>query len=139
MPTINTKYGERTRFALWVREECLDMVRRNYKEDDCRTQSEYIEKAIEFYTGYLESNKSLDYFSLTLSSLLKNIIGDRFDKEDRLLFKVAVELGMLCKVFSKAYKIDEEYLDDLRKDVVNEIKQTNGTISFQKLVKEDYH
>ena len=37
------------KFPLWVRPETLEKVEKIYREDDCRSRSEFIEKAIEFY------------------------------------------------------------------------------------------
>ena len=56
------------KFALWIRQSVLDEVARWYEADNCSSQSEYIEKAVLFYTGYLASEKSQDYISQTLSS-----------------------------------------------------------------------
>ena len=131
MPKINTKFGERTRFALWAKDEYLDMVKANYINDNCRTQSEYIEKAIEFYTGFLTSEDNKDYIPKTISSTLKNIVRDTTEKQNRLLFKLTVEIGILIKVFAKAYKIDESYLEELRAEVVSEVKKINGSITLK--------
>lgn len=36
------------KFALWIKESTLDMVENIYKEDNCGSRSEFIEKAIIF-------------------------------------------------------------------------------------------
>ena len=40
------------KFALWVQPETMSKVEKLYKDDDCRSRSEFIEKAILFYCGY---------------------------------------------------------------------------------------
>ena len=40
---------EKVKFPLWIRPDIMEQVRAAYAEDDCRSQSEYIEKAIKFY------------------------------------------------------------------------------------------
>ena len=43
---------DKTRFALYAKNSTLDMVTSMYKDDNCRSKSEYIEKAIIFYSGF---------------------------------------------------------------------------------------
>ncbi len=45
MPTPKNK----RKFALWLYPETLDKVKQLYTEDDCRSKSEFIEKAVQFY------------------------------------------------------------------------------------------
>lgn len=58
--TDNRKEIKR-KFALWIKESTLDMVQNIYKEDNCGSRSEFIEKAIIFYVGYLSSNDNSQY------------------------------------------------------------------------------
>ena len=44
MPTPKNK----RKFALWLYPETLDKVKQLYTEDDCRSKSEFIEKAVQF-------------------------------------------------------------------------------------------
>ena len=41
------------KFALWITPECKQLVDDCYADDQCQSRSEYIEKAILFYTGFL--------------------------------------------------------------------------------------
>ena len=43
---------EKVKFPLWIRPDIMEQVRAAYAEDDCRSQSEYIEQAIKFYLAY---------------------------------------------------------------------------------------
>ena len=49
-----SKEGKR-KFALWIRESTLEKVRQWFEHDNCSSQSEFIEKAVLFYIGYLAS------------------------------------------------------------------------------------
>lgn len=42
---------EKRKFALWAKDSTLQMAKKLYKEDNCKSQSEFIEKAIIFYAG----------------------------------------------------------------------------------------
>ena len=43
------------KFALWITPEAKKEVEAHYKQDNCKSQSEYIEKAVRFYSGYLDT------------------------------------------------------------------------------------
>ena len=43
---------EKRKFALWLRPETLAKIEKLYRDDDCRSRSEFIEKAVLFYAGY---------------------------------------------------------------------------------------
>ena len=59
------------KFTLWIYPDTLEKVEKNYKHDDCRSKSEFIEKAILFYTGYLTEADYLAYFSNVIVSTMK--------------------------------------------------------------------
>lgn len=42
-------FENKVKFALWAYPETLKNVEVHYKNDNCRSQSEFIEKAIKFY------------------------------------------------------------------------------------------
>lgn len=119
------------RFQLWLYPESLSLVEKLYQGDNCQSRSEFIEKAIVFYSGYLTAEDNKDYIPKTIASMLKNIVKDSAEKQNRLLFKLTVEIGILIKVFAKAYKIDESYLEELRAEVVSEVKKINGSITLK--------
>ncbi len=51
-------FQNKVKFALWAYPETLKDVEVHYQNDNCRSQSEFIEKAIKFYIGYLDEEKA---------------------------------------------------------------------------------
>ena len=47
--------NKKIKFPLWLMPETKATVERLYRQDGCSSQSEFIEKAILFYCGYLQS------------------------------------------------------------------------------------
>jgi len=45
---------EKNRHTVWLTDEAWNQVKGHYQGDNCSTQNEYIEKAIRFYSGYLD-------------------------------------------------------------------------------------
>lgn len=122
------------KFALWIRQSALDEVARWYEADNCTSQSEYIEKAVLFYTGYLASGKSQDYISQTLSSTLRGMLSESESRISRMLFKLTVELSMTMNIIAATHAISQSQLRELRATCVNEVKRTNGSYSLKDAV-----
>ena len=47
---------------------------RNWRGDDCKSRSEFIEKAILFYAGYLTANNYSGYFPNVIVSTVKGTL-----------------------------------------------------------------
>ena len=45
----------KNRHTVWLTDETWSKVKDHYRADNCSTQNEYIEKAIQFYSGYLDT------------------------------------------------------------------------------------
>ena len=41
--------------SVWLSESAWSNVEHHYQADNCSTKNEYIEKAIQFYSGYLDT------------------------------------------------------------------------------------
>ena len=123
------------KFALWIRDSSMDIVEQKYKADNCSSKSEFIEKAVLFYAGYLDSNSSEEYISKMLASTLKSIIEESDNRIGRLVFKLAVELAMTMNIIAATHDIDDLSLEKLRGECVKEVKKRNGNFSFDDAVK----
>ncbi len=63
------------KFALWITPEAKKEVEAHYKQDNCKSQSEYIEKAVRFYSGYLDTKHAEEYLPRILSDVLEGKLG----------------------------------------------------------------
>lgn len=106
------------------------MVESIYKEDNCGSRSEFIEKAIVFYVGYLTSNDNSQYLPSVVTSTLKSIVAESDNRMNRMIFKLAVELAMTMNIVASTNEIDRETLTKLRGECVKEVKRLNGSFSF---------
>lgn len=125
---------KKARFSVWLHPEIMVQAKRWQKDDNCRSQSEFIEKAIEFYCGYVSSEKNKNYLSNIVVSTLKSIVRESDNRTGRLLFKIAVELAMTMNVLASMEEIDEIDLARLRGNCVEEVKRINGMLSFDDAV-----
>ncbi len=127
----NTEKKEvKRKFALWARNSTLQMAKELYKSDNCESQSEFIEKAIIFYAGYLSSNKNSEYLPNIITSSLKSIVKESDNRLTNAIFKIAVELAITMNLIASSQNVDKVTLDRLRGECVKEVKRLNGTFSF---------
>ena len=124
-------FENKVKFALWAYPQTLKDVEVHYKGDNCKSQSEFIEKAIKFYIGYLDEEKGIDYISPMITETVKSTIQGTEQRLSRLLFKIAVELGKLSHMTAAVNEVDDETLKNLHIMCVNEVRKINGIISYE--------
>ena len=134
MTEETTKKEPKRKFVLWVKESTLEQVRNWYPQDNCSSQSEFIEKAIWFYIGYISSNNESDYLPKILISTLKGILNESDNRISRILFKLAVEQAIAMNVIAATNGITKEQLHSLRGTCVQEVKKTMGSILLMTLL-----
>ncbi len=121
---------KKTRTAVWLRPGTIMKIDEWLEKDNCETRSEFIEKALGFYLGYLQSGETTGYMSEVLSTLITGILDNNNNRLRSLLFKWAVELNMMCHTIAAHYRVDEIDRRALRAFAVDEVKKTYGQISF---------
>ena len=126
---------KKRKFALYVRDSSLDVARQWYEHDNCASISEFIEKAILFYGGYVANEKNQNYLPNIVISTLKSIMRDSESRHNRNLYRIALELSMLMNVMAATHHIPKESLDKLRGECEEEIKRINGSLSLDTAVK----
>ena len=123
------------KFALWVHPSTLEKVDRLYQFDNCRSKSEFIEKAILFYSGYVSSEDCRDYYPEAIVNTVQGSLDGFENRMASLMFKNAVELAMVMHVTAANFRVDEDTLTRLRGKCVNDVKKINGRITFDDVVK----
>ncbi len=115
------------KFALWIRPSLLEEVDSLYQN-----RSEFMEKALQFYIGYLTCNHAQDYLADVIPSTVKGIMDETANRMGRLLFKMAVEQAVTENILAAVCNVDQQDLSRLRGQCIEEIRKTNGLLSFDK-------
>lgn len=136
-PNQGTKQGvgNKEKFPLWAYPETLEEVSEVYEQDNCRSKSEFIEKAVKFYLGYLKQEKNVNYLSPRITSSVEAVIHGSEQRLSRNLFKIAVELGKISHTLAAANDVDEDTLHELHAMCVDEVRHINGCINFENAVR----
>jgi hypothetical protein len=125
---------EKTRFALWITEDALQLVEDNSRQNNCK-KSEFIEQAIRFYCGYLHALNLDNYLPAILAETLEGHLSLLAERIAKLLYKQSVELAMLTHIIAADSDIDEATLQRLRGLCVRDVNSTNGQLSFREILR----
>ena len=120
------------RTAVWLSPGVIRRMDSWLEEDNCSTRSEFIEKALRFYMGYLATEDTSEDLSQALVDTLQGIVADNSNRLRTLIFKWCVELNMMGHTIAAHFRADPINRRELRAYAVDEVKRTNGQISFDR-------
>ena len=126
---------DKKRHTVWLTPDAWSQVETSYTKDNCTTKNEYIEKAIRFYTGYLNTQSAASYLPRVLADVLDGKLGTLGTRIGKLLFKLAVEQDMIANITAAVNEVHLDDLERLRARCMKEIRQTNGVISLEDAVR----
>lgn len=118
------------RTAIWLSPGVVRRMDAWLLEDNCKTRSEFIEKSLRFYMGYLETEDTSEFLSRALVDTLRGIVADNENRLRSLIFKWCVELNMMGHTIAAHFHTAPIDRRELRGYAVDEVKRTNGQISF---------
>lgn len=125
----------REKITFWVSKEQKDKLMQYIKLSSDNGITSFMISAIEFYGGFCLSSQKSGYLPLALSSAMQGTVKLSEDRISKLLFKNTVELSMLMNIISATTDVDEDTLKKLRLKCINEVKATNGKVTFEEINK----
>ena len=118
------------RTAVWLTPGVIRRMDGWLEKDNCKTRSEFIEKALRFYMGCLATEDTSEYLSRALVDTLRGTLADNENRLRTLLFKLCVEVNMMSHTVAAHFRADPVNRRELRAYAVDEVLRTNGKISF---------
>ena len=118
------------RTAVWLTPGVIRRMDGWLEEDNCKTRSEFIEKALRFYMGCLATEDTSEYLSRALADTLRGTLAYNENRLRTLLFKLCVEVNMMGHTVAAHFRADPVNRRELRAYAVDEVLRTNGKISF---------
>ena len=109
--------NNKEKYAFWLMPEAKKMIEINAPLANCGSQSEFVEKAVRFYDGYLKVQHRMA----------------------KLLFNLAVEHSITNHMLAADVDMTREEYNKLRGGSVREVTSTRGTISLKDVIQEDYY
>lgn len=128
---------KKQRFGLKIYPETMEIIDTLFEHDNCKSRSEFIEKAVRFYCGYLlnKEHTATEFIAPQLATITEGIVKGTEQRLSRALFKVAVELGAISHMLAAVHEIDDDTMIKLRAMCTDEVKRINGIINFEKAVR----
>lgn len=126
---------DKKRHTVWLTSDAWSQVETSYTKDNCTTKNEYIEKAIRFYTGYLNTQNAASYLPRVLADVLDGKLGALGTRIGKLLFKLVVEQDMIANITAAVNEVHLDDVERLRARCIKEIRQTNGVIDLEDAVR----
>ena len=117
--------------TIWLTPSVKDKVEVHYRADNCNSQSEFVEKAIEFYIGYLNTKNAGAFLPEALSAMLTGTLDGFAGRINSLLFKQGVDINLMGQIIAYDTEIDDGEYERLRGKAIRDMKRTNGRISFK--------
>ena len=117
--------------SVWLSESAWADVEHHYQADNCSTKNEYIEKAIQFYSGYLDTEHAEEYLPRVRADVLEGKLGALGKRMGHLIFKLAVEENLMGNLLAAGMEVDLDTLRKTRVRCVREVKETNGEIDLE--------
>ena len=128
--------NNKVKFALYLPPEKKAELDRRYQEDGSKSITAFIEKAIDFYLGYLDTNKAGTFLPKETLAAIDGRLGMFEDRMTRLLYKLTVEMDMGMSAALDCIQMDDGYMRRLRSDSARNVKATNGLLTFEQKVRE---
>ena len=128
---------EKVKFQMRIDPDTDRKIKAAMPRANCRSQNEFMEKAVRFYCDYLAAEDVANFLPPIFVHAMQGAIQSSENRISRLLFKLIVEISMMMNVLAEGLEINTSRLDDLRWRCVQEIKKVNGTISFKDTLTKD--
>ena len=128
----NTTKESKVRPTLRVDPKTAQRVEQWYKAANCRSQNEFMERAINFYADYLEMNDNNDLLPQALQSYLDGRLSQLESRLSTISFDCLVGLDELTGIIADNFEFTEDELRRRRRNSINTVKKTNGFISLEK-------
>ena len=116
----------RQKISVYLKPETVEQI----KKSGCKTNSEYMEKALEFYHSYMVNRQAPEFLSAAMFRSLKNVLDKTEYARSRALFKLSVEMAMMMNLLASMQDVDDVTLNRLRGECVKEVKRLNGSFSL---------
>ena len=123
--------SRKTKKGFWISEDLDEKVDIYLRLDNCASRSEFVENALRFYIGYLNTKNAGGFLPEALSAMLTGTLDNFAGRMGSLLFKQGVDLNVLGQIIAYDTDIDEGEYQRLRGRAIRDMKRTNGRISFK--------
>ena len=122
---------KKQKYAYWMRPSMVAEIEEMLPAANATSKGDFICKAVEFYIGYLRQQKNINYLAPMLTGAIKSEVRSLGKDVCEMLFKLAVEMGIISNITAAVNDIPEDTFETLRLNVAQEVARTNGILTFE--------
>ena len=122
--------NKKKKVGLYLDDSTYLEVKNSYHKDGCRSLTEFMERAVVYYLGYVNSEHIADYLSPTIMSSVKAASDENTKRITRILFKLAVEIAIMNNLYAASLDINEEQINILRHECEKEVRKLSGDFNM---------
>jgi hypothetical protein len=135
----NMAYSEdKKRISLFIEPDLVKRIDDNLNLTDVSSRNEFIVEAVKFYLGYLSAEEDATYLVRSIDKSIGSAVKSMEDRTAKLIFKLAVEMGMMMNILAANLEIDEEVIRKLRIKCVKDLNKTINNLNFEKIQNDRY-
>lgn len=132
------KKEKKSPYRVWIKPSIMERVEAIKEADNCSSNSEFVEKALQFYLGYLTSKENRFFLPNAITSTMKSIVNESANQQRTLMFKMAVEMAIMMNILALNNNLESDAIDRLRGYCIQEVKKSNGMLSYEDVLKSLY-
>lgn len=125
---------KKVKIAAYVSKQAADIIAQRCAQE-FRSNSEFIEKAVMFYSGYLGSSADGDFLPAAVTASVASVVDRAEERIRKVLFKQAVELATVENILAAVSGYAAEDVAKLRKTVVKQVCSLKGAYDFVEAAK----
>lgn len=123
--------NNKTKKGFWIAPDLDGEIDIYLRMDNCASRSEFVEKALRFYIGYLNTKNASAFLPGVLATTLIGLMDNFGQRIGAQLYKVAIEQNMCNHLLAEDTDMDARDYQLLRGRSVREVQSTNGSITFK--------
>ena len=112
-------------------EETNQMIKAIYKQDNCFSQNEFIEKAVKFYISYIATENSSEFLNPAIFHAIKAAIKESESRTATNLFRLAVEMSVAMNILAEGMDIPTQHIREIRGHCIDTVKRQRGKYTFE--------
>ncbi len=121
--------------TIWLRPSVISRMDGWLEADNCQSRSEFVDKALRFYMGYLGTEDNTTYISQTILTAIQGTMDLNNHRLQTILFKCAVEAEHAVPHHRRQLPRRPDPHAGAAGLRVDEVKRTNGQVSFENAVR----
>ncbi len=121
---------DKLQVTLYLQKGSINKADTLIKLTGAKSRNDAIDRAINFYFGYISSELSQDFLCSVYGQQTEAMIKNMANRLARLDFKAAVELDMLVRLLCADLSLSKDDFNKMHSRAVEDVKRLNGSIDI---------